>query len=393
MRAFKSPREPLDTLPGLEPRVGCDNHMMKSCKIDREGYSADNLPSYKSNRQCSVRSERSRAESWMTVVLQVFGAIKTGTSSIVGLLNCHPRALVLYEIGLASDELSKHGGLLLQRHPQLRPLQRFITPNAKPYRELAEQLDSFGFDDRPSVIGDKYPGFRAINDYDGSADRVIFCVRDLRTWLAKDAVRRTFCSEQNVVPVATAYCRAFIKSFFWSNVMHVRLEEFVKKNSRVRRDTLKFLSLSPDDLPVNWWDQVGIYSDKSLKSSTRWWTGHPSSMLKPEKSDTTVTVRKNEFWTAINEIMTKYYDAASVGNDRSLVDRAAADTDIERLFEMNFRFGFSLQQCYAGITTETFGLKEKAQLAKRSAPPSTKLATTTATSEDATQVKRSKSQA
>ena len=52
--------------------------------------------------------------------LFVQGVQKTGTSTLVGILNCHPQVFLMYETDLNRTMISNYGNQILERLPQAR---------------------------------------------------------------------------------------------------------------------------------------------------------------------------------------------------------------------------------------------------------------------------------
>lgn len=82
----------------------------------------------------------------------IIGPHKTGTSTLNGLLNCSPRALVLYEVELFQSTITKYGHKLIETCPVIRPLLGVAERWIEPYKALAGTLSILGHD--YSVVGD-----------------------------------------------------------------------------------------------------------------------------------------------------------------------------------------------------------------------------------------------
>lgn len=57
--------------------------------------------------------------------LFITGAPKTATSTLVGILNCHPNIFILYETYLNQGWLSKYGKRFLAKYPNARYLFKY----------------------------------------------------------------------------------------------------------------------------------------------------------------------------------------------------------------------------------------------------------------------------
>lgn len=131
----------------------------------------------------------------------ILGSHKTGTSTMVGLLNCHPEIYCYYEY--------MYDGKL--KNPEV---------------ELPELLGSYKW------LGDKNPLLGSIEEIDNRVlyydnMNIVFCYRNIEDWLAHKYVANHYGSYEDVVGPSIRYIYYLIKSFDFPNVIRVRLEDLL----------------------------------------------------------------------------------------------------------------------------------------------------------------------
>lgn len=276
----------------------------------------------------------------------VLGAGKTGTTSLCGLLNCHPDVFVLCEVLLTSSQISRYGNKLLRKHPELLPcfFRAAGADKLANYRRAHEILRANGF--AKSYFGDKMVGINSNYADDFKDCRVVYTVRRLPEWIAKDSVSEWYPLDANVVPFAVQYAKHFVESFLLPRVHHVRMETFLEQNAKVVTDTWRFLELDPPARAETWWETVGYYPQGDPKRAVTWWRGHSSSAVAPRENDTKFEIRENPFWSEILPIFNKYYDSI----DRNF-DRAEIEADLGHLQCMIDRHQQRFEDCFEHATS------------------------------------------
>ncbi|MDY0873661.1 hypothetical protein [Dongia rigui] len=216
------------------------------------------------------------------------------------------------EVELNGKEISRWGRKLLRAHADLTPF--FKSDNVDPlenYRRAHAHLSARGHARR--MFGDKFVGIEnGFSRRVGSAN-VIFSVRHLPEWLAKDSIRAEYKCDHNIVPLAVQYTRHFIESFQVEKVLHVRFSDFLNRNQQIVDAVWRFLEIEPPKDAYVWWDSIGAYQPEDPKASMNWWRGHASSAVKPESGDTQVKIAPIAFWQRILPIFDRYYEAAGQG--------------------------------------------------------------------------------
>ena len=259
--------------------------------------------------------------------LFVAGAHKTATSTLVGMLNCHPDIFILYETALYEPHVTRHGKRFLAQYPDARFLFRGSEDLSFLYSQFREFLAAKGY--RYKYVGDKLPGLDP--KFLGTLDafKVIFTVRDIRTWLCKDSVVRKYITGHDVVPPAIDYCACFLNSFKLSHVFHVRMEDLIANNESLIQEMGSFLQLDLHGNLQTWWDKIEITDKNDPKASNQWWESHHSSLLSPRKGDTVAHVSDHPFLEKLLPIFDKYY--GGVGQE---FDASEVDEDIGKLRQL-----------------------------------------------------------
>lgn len=260
-------------------------------------------------------------------ILFIAGAHKTATSTLVGMLNCHPEIFILYETGLYEPHITRHGKRFLAQYPDARFLFRSSEDRNFLYSQLREFLGTKGY--QYKYVGDKLPGLDPKRLGTLDAFKVIFTIRDIRTWLCKSSVVRKYITEHDVVPSAIDYCVFFLNSFKLSHVFHVRMEDVIANNENLIEDMGRFLQLNLHDHLETWWDKVEITDKNDPKASDQWWESHHSSLLSPRKGDTVAQVSTHPFLEKLMPIFNKYYNG--VGHE---FDVSEIKQDIDQLCQL-----------------------------------------------------------
>lgn len=245
--------------------------------------------------------EREKKEN----IVFITGAHKTATSTLVGILNCHPNIFILYETLLIHGLPSKYGIRFLEKYPNARYLFRYESKPELLYSQLQKFLKDNGYNFE--IIGDKLPSLDS-NLLDAIKNlKVIFTVRDIRTWLCKNSIIKIYSNEQDIVPIAIDYCSYFLKSFLLTDILHIRMEDLIHKNSKTIKKIGTFLNINMTTYLNDWWKKIDNFKPNHPKYFLRWQKGHPSSKIKPENEDTVVNLNLSPFWDSLLPIFDKYY--------------------------------------------------------------------------------------
>lgn len=296
-------------------------------------------------------------------LLFILGAGKTATTSLCGLLNSHPDVLVMCEVILNQSQISRYGAKLLKAVPELLPcfFRAHGADAMENYRRAHALLRGKGH--AKSFFGDKVVGIDSCYAEGYKDVRVIFSVRPLQEWIAKDSVRTWYPLDEDLVPFAIQYAKHFIESFLLPKVYHVRMEEFLNDNSGLVRGIWDFLGLEPTVQAERWWETIGHYPPGDPKQSMNWWRGHASSAVAPQENDTRVELRSNAFWDEVLPIFDKYYR----GVRQRRFERAEIEADLAMLQGMIGRHRFPFEHCFVTAASESRNAKFKAERRSKAA--------------------------
>jgi hypothetical protein len=290
-------------------------------------------------------------------LLFVMGAPKTATTAVSGLLNSHPDVFVMCEVKLHESGMSRYGLKLIKGKRCLLP--HFFLPFGIDkwgnYRSAHAALRAEGFAKR--YFGDKLIGIDSNYASDFQDCRVIYTVRPLPEWLAKDSIRASFPLHVDLVPFAVQYTKHFIESFLLPRVHHVRMETFLERNAELVADIWRFLELDPPARAEAWWETIGHYPEEDPKRLLNWWKGHASSAVAPRENDTRIEIQPNPFWSDILPIFEKYY----AGAGRSFA-RPEIEADLARLQHMIETHHQPFDTCYSAATSKSLNAHFKLNL-------------------------------
>jgi len=240
-------------------------------------------------------------------VIFILGVQKTGTSSLVGMLNCHPQVFLLYETQIYRSFVSKYGNQLLFRYPELRPLMRCTDDIGEPYRDFLQWLKDRFPETGYSCVGDKLVDLDAATLRRISAYPTIMAIRDVRSWLCKQQIIEYYRTDIDVITPAVEFVKHILSGFLYDRCFRVRLEDLVHRNHEVITGLSQFLGL---DLTVHadeWWNKTQQWPDDNPKSAVQWFKGHASSRVKPVQMDTAYDLTRHSFWDALLPLFEKYY--------------------------------------------------------------------------------------
>ena len=296
-------------------------------------------------------------EKTETVPLFVHGVEKTGTSTLVGILNSHPEVFVLYETMLDNCRISKYGNQLLEEFPEARVLFRKTTNIAEPYLKLAKMIQRKNPGYNYRYIGDKLISLDPARTQPEVPHKTIYTFRDARTWLPKGQIVKYYRTDLDLVAPAVEYLRYIISSFQYRNSMHVRLNDIVFRNQDLLAALSDYLGLSIIEYADQWWQTAGSYPKDDPKRLFKWFIGHHSSKVQPKELDTSVVLQQVPFWEEYLPLFDKYFrtgffpefSAEEINQDLISLDGLLAHAPLP------------LHQAYQKIETDILG-PEKSRL-------------------------------
>jgi hypothetical protein len=300
----------------------------------------------------SLNTNRSK-ENFLFIV----GAHKTATSTLVGMLNCHPDIFILYETELNQSLINRHGSRFLKQYPDARYLFRHSEDFHALYSQFQIFLEQKGY--FYQYIGSKLPGLdhhflEKLDEY-----RVIFNIRDIRTWLCKNTIVKKYETEYDVVPAAIDYCSVFLKSFRLPRVFHLRMEDLICNDQKVIAEMEIFLQINLQSHLKDWWEKIEIKDSKDPKASNQWWDTHGSSRVRPEKEDTQAEIASHPFWEELLPIFEKYY------HSKEPISVSSIEKDLNLLSQLTRFSPLPLNKAYSSFQSAQFGENKKAKGLKR----------------------------
>ncbi len=229
----------------------------------------------------------------------------------MGLLNCHPDVLCLYEADLPAPIPNSYAVRLLRSFPHWRDCFGGPVEPVNHYSRLAGRLAEDGH--QYLCLLDKIPTLAPPWLTHAQTPPVIYAVRDVRTWLGKGSIDQMYVCEHNLVPAAVDYAMAFISSFRLGpeRCLHVGVEEFLQVDSPVPRRVFEFLDVPYLAELDHWWELIAArQQEDSIKSTFNWLKFHPSSTRRPGASDTSVELSDHDFWGRYLPIFDEFRGAA-----------------------------------------------------------------------------------
>lgn len=272
----------------------------------------------------------------MTEIVQVLGANKTGTSTMVAILNSHPDIFVLFECFL--DERGPHKG---------NKIYEFFKKTPKDLRvQIGDSVNIMKnklcqtFPKKYRYIGDKNPMIGTFSDIDRrlkeySEHKIIFTVRDIKTWLAHTYTRTFYGAEKDIVSPAVHYIYYLMKAREEKNCLVVRMEDLFCNPEDVLLSIGKHLDVKHEPMR-NWWETLENTGDKTKDKMIKWWNAHNSSKVSPKKHDISVEINNNKIWNNIIPLFNKYYY-----NQKNCLD-----DDIEKLKYLLKTDPIPFRDCY-----------------------------------------------
>ena len=239
--------------------------------------------------------------------LYIAGPPCSATSTLVGMLNCHPDIFILFESFLTKSRPTKYGQKFIKSYPESRDLFRHNQDFTSAYLGLKDFLRSKGYNYK--LVGDKFAGLELDLLKLLEGHRVISTVRDIRTWLAKNTVIDFYSLENDVVPAAIDYSVYFLESFKLQRNFQIKMVDLIFKNKQVINELSGFLRMELLPYLDNWWDKVENFEATGPKGKIKWWLRHHSATTKPQFKDTEVKIKPHPFWDDLLPIFDKYYNS------------------------------------------------------------------------------------
>lgn len=282
-------------------------------------------------------------------IIFIQGLQKTGSSTLVGILNCHPKILILYETYMNQTRISNYGNQVLGRYPEARRLFYNSHDIGEPYKKFLSYLEK-QFNVSYAFFGDKLIDFHADKT---NAYPTIFTMRDIRSWLCKEQIIKIYRTDIDVVPAAIDYLNYVVLAYMRLDSLPIWLEDIIESDFEVLKLISNFLKVDLQSHASEWWKKIGCYSNRDPKSMCRWYSVHPSSKVQPTSLDTEYELSSHPFWDEMLSIFESYYRTQPSSQVLS-----KAEKDVAALENLRKYSPLPIRKCYTRIKTKRFGFQK-----------------------------------
>lgn len=294
--------------------------------------------------------------------LFVQGPEKTATSTLTGMLNCHPHIFILFETYLAQAYITKYGQQFLERYPEARKFFRYEEDYGKPVEDIFKYLSKVEPEYSYKYGGTKINGLDPFTTQKVKNHKIIFTKRDVRSWLVKQTIIERYRTDLDVVVPAIEYMKYIVNSSRIQTASHVWLEDLIENSSEVISNLCTYLNLDLKPHLNKWWESFGNFDDNDPKSVYRLNHVHHSSKVKPEKHDTTYELKNSPFWDELDVVFKKYYRV----NSYDLLSEEEVQEDLH-LTESLKRFSpIPFTEIYQHVESVRLGFKKPREVYFRS---------------------------
>lgn len=291
--------------------------------------------------------------------LFIQGPRKTATSTITGILNCHPEIFVLFENYFNQLTVTKYGNQTLERYPEAR---KFF----KPTKDFGQPVIGFFnfLKEKDPERSYKYIGTK-INDLDPSVTqkvnryKIIFTIRDISTWLVKESVIKYYRTDLDAIHPAIEYMKYIINTCRYEHAYRLRMNDLILKNRETLRNIENYLDIDLFPSVNNWWDKIGEWHNDDPKSMFRLKHVHHSSRVEPNKLDTTVNINSHPMWDIVIPLYERY---AGYSGSPNGADFKHIESDLNMLEKLEQYAPLPYEECYANIHSIRFGYNQRREL-------------------------------
>lgn len=290
--------------------------------------------------------------------LFIQGPEKTATSTITGILNCHPEVFILFENYLSQPVITKYGNQLLSRYPDARHFFRTEIDHGKSVTDFFDYLAKKEPDYRYRYVGTKINSLDPGTTQKVKNHKIIFMMRDIRSWLIKESIIKYYRTDLDIVVPAVEYLRYILKTTLYENSLRVRMEDLIQYNSETIGKLSKYMNLELLPHAENWWEKVGNSEEGDPKSVFKLNHVHHSSRIKPEKLDSEVELKDHPFWDEVSDIFDTYFRT----DDTIYFSEERVYEDLERV-ENLMRFApLPFTDAYTDVHSVRFGFSSPREI-------------------------------
>ncbi|MCX7868713.1 MAG: sulfotransferase, partial [Terrimicrobiaceae bacterium] len=257
----------------------------------------------------------------------VLGLHNTGTSTLVAMLNSHPRILICYETWSQPPMLAKYAMDLCREEPALREIFSgrlgIVEAFARAGQILAERGCKYQW------VGDKQVAL-SLPDLEALASSpAVYVWRPLDEWLVKREVRRAYCTDFDAKTPALHFLSCLNTASSQDRWLCLPMAEIFRDPPAFFGRVARLLGVEPSGFDLEWWKTAASPADR-IKASMRWTEAHPSSFLPPQTtSDVSIVRAAHPFWDATDEILARLAGCSVSGGSQAR--RAEIEEAITRL--------------------------------------------------------------
>jgi len=284
-------------------------------------------------------------------ILFVQGPEKTGTSTITGILNCHPEIFILFENYLAQSTITKYGNQLLERYPEARRFYRNEKDYGKPVKDFFAFLEEKEPNYKYKYAGTKINSLNPEETQKIKNHKIIFMMRDVKSWLLKESVIKRYRTDLDVVIPSIEFLQYTVKVADYRHSFPLWIEDMIEQNDRVLNELSSYLNTNLDEHAKNWWEQIANRDEEDPKSMFRLRHVHHSSRMKPEKLDTSYEVMDHPFWDDVDSIFNKYFRNPNLFS----IGKQQMENDLERIEKLKKYSPLPIEECYSEAHSVRFG--------------------------------------
>ena len=240
--------------------------------------------------------------------LYVLGPQKSGTSSMVGILNSHPEIFCMYEVNLNQPIMKRYGKQLINALPNsLRYFNEYGTLE-KNINQLFNEIQKSKFESQYKYFGDKIITLNPFLNLNHEESKTIFMIRDITTWLCKEKIKESYGSSKDIINPSVQYFKFLANSFNVKRSIRIKMEDMIINGDIVLEKLEFFLNLDGEKFPRDWYQKLDKHSPRSLKYYLTWYDCHLSSKEHSKKLDLEVEINKNKFWDEFLPLFYKYFN-------------------------------------------------------------------------------------
>lgn len=241
----------------------------------------------------------------------VLGLHNTATSTLVAMLNSHPRILVCYETWGQPPMLTRYGLDLCREEPALREIFDGRLDMAAAYeragRMLAERGHSYDW------VGDKRVVFTAAELEALGGCPAVYVWRPVEEWLLKREVRRAYATDFDAKVPALHFLRCLNVAVSQERWLCLSMSEIFQDPTAFFAKVSGLLGVECSKFDHEWWQRAASPTDR-IKASMRWIDAHPSSLLPPQRAaDVRYERAEHPFWKFVDGVMERLRRPAHQG--------------------------------------------------------------------------------